>query len=271
MSNLISSQTRYNTVEILLTEEITAPASVQLYGEYSSIFKEEGKWTQGIYKLPDGTTWTYNEPDAIIIVKRKSLQVRVEPLTRSHDTIQLLDNNKHVYLSTGRFLTPEESTIGFELNMGAKITGAKDDDLYNGFSSFNLHDLEAGFGFAFLTNGIEYSTVYFRQAPQGVVSRNPNFPRFFAIYDEHPLKTLEEGRHRFSITYSKKDSKAEWFLDGESVNYQDGIPDPISSFVMSIGIGTDIDLEPTGSRSIRGQGIIGEWSQIKITGLSSPQ
>ncbi len=248
---------------------MTAPAAIQHYGEYSSVFKENGKWTQGIYKLPDGTTWAYNEPDAIIIVKRNRLQVRVEPLKRSHDTIQLLDNNKHVYLSTGRFLTPEESTINFELNLGAKITDAKDDDLYNGFSAFNLHDLEGGLGFAFLTNGTEYSTVYFRQTPQGFVSRNPNFPRFFAIYDERPLIPLEEGLHRFAINYSKRDSRAEWLLDGESVNYQDGIPDPISSFVMSIGIGTDIDLGSNGSRSLQGQGITGEWSQIKITGLAS--
>lgn len=253
-----------------MTEEIEAPESIQ-YGEFSSIFKEDGKWTHGVYKLPDGTTWIYNEPEAVIIVQRKRLRVRVDRLSRSHDTIQLLDNSKHVYLSTAKFSTPDEGSISFDLGMGARVRGAKDNDLYNGFTAFNLHDLEGGFGFGFLTNGIEYATLYFRQAPAGVSSKNPLYPRFFAIYDEHPLSPLSEGLHQFTISYSKSKDYAEWLLDGERVNYQDSIPDPINSFVTSIGIMTDIDLGPTGSQSLQGQGITGEWSPVKIIGLPTPK
>jgi uncharacterized protein DUF6081 len=250
---------------IFLTEEIVAPAAIQLYGEYSSIFKEEGKWTQGIYKLPDNTTWTYNEPDAVIIVKRNSLQVRIEHLTRSHDTIQLLDNTKHLYLSTAKFPTPEDGTISFEIEMNAKVAGAKNNDLYNGFTAFNLHDLEGGFGLSFLTNGTEYATLYSRQTPSGITSRNPTYPRFFEIYNERPLTPLPEGKHRFTINYTKKKEYAEWLLDGERVNYQDRIPDPITAFNLSLGIMTAVDLGPNGSQSLHGQGITGEWSIAKIT------
>ncbi len=245
-----------------MTEEITTPANIQQYGEYSSIFKEEGKWTQGIYKLPDGTTWTYNEPDAIIIVKRNTLQVRIEHLTRNHDTIQLLDNTKHLYLSTAKFPTPEDATITFEIEMNAKVTGAKDNDLYNGFTAFNLHDLEGGYGFSFLTNGTEYATLYSRQTPTGATSKNPTYPRFFEIYNEQPLP---EGKHRYTINYTKKRDYAEWLLDGERVNYQDRIPDPINSFNISIGIMTAVELGPNGSQSLHGQGVTGEWSTAKIT------
>ena len=248
-----------------MTEEIQGPETT-LYGEFSSIFKEDGKWTLGVYKLPDGTSWTYNEPDAVIIVQRNHLRVHAEPLTRSHDTIQLLDNSKHVYLSTAKFPAPEEGTISFELQMDAKINGAKDNDLYNGFTAFNFHDLEGGFGFGFLTNGTEYASLYSRQAPAGISSKNPSYPRFFEIYDEHPLRPLPEGLHHFTITYSKKKDYAEWLLDGERVNYQDRIPDPINSLIISIGIMTAVDLGPSGSQSLQGQGIIGEWSQVKIAG-----
>ncbi len=252
-----------------MTEEIAAPAAIQLYGEYSSIFKEEGKWTQGIYRLPDGTTWTYNEPDAIIIVQRNRLRVRVEPLTRSHDTIQLLDNTKHLYMSTAKFPTPEEGTISFEIEMAAKVSGAKDNDLYNGFTAFNLHDLEGGFGFSFLTNGREYATLYSRQAPAGTTSKNPAYPRFFEIYNEHPLSPIPERQHHFTIAYTKRKDYSEWLLDGERVNYQDRIPDPINSFVLSIGIMTAVELGPNGSQSLHGQNITGEWSIAKITAPQS--
>ncbi len=250
-----------------MAEEMEAPPNIQLYGEYSSIFKTDGKWTLGVYKLPDGTSQTYNEPDAVIIVQRNRLRIRAEPLTRSHDTIQQLDNNKHVYLSTSKFPTPDEGIISFEVRMQAKVTNAKDNDLYNAFTSFGLHDLEAGFGFSFLTNGLEYATLYSREAPTGATSRNPTYPRFFHIYDEH---TLTEGQHQFTINYNKSKNTVEWLLDGEKVNYQDAIPDPINNLNISLGLKAAIDLGPNGSQSLHGQGITGEWSQVKITG-PSPQ
>ncbi len=250
-----------------MTVEIPAPESL-VYGEFSSIFKEGGKWTRGEYKLPDGTAWIYNEPDAVLRIQRDHLRVRADPLRRSHDTIQILDDAKHLYQSTKRFPTPEEGGISFDIEMDAKVTGAKNNDLYNGFVVFGLTDLEGGFGLAFLTNGIEYATLYARHTPLNVTSQNPSYPRFFEIHDEHSLPPLEEGRHHYTITYSREKSRVEWLVDGEHANYQDNIPDPINTFAVEIGLMTAVELGPNGSRSLQGQGITGEWSELKITSPS---
>ncbi len=247
-----------------MTEEIQAPETI-LYGEFSSIFKEDGKWTLREHKLPDGTVWTCSEPDAIITVQRNRLRVRTEPLRRFHDTNQQIDNSKHVYSSTTKFQAPEKGIISFELQMRASVTGAKSEDLYNGFTTFALFDQEGGFGLGFLTNGLEYATIYARQIPPSIASRNPAYPRLFEIYDEHPLASAREGSQSFTITYDKQQNRADWLIDGENANYQDAIPDPINSFSVELGLMTGVELGPDGSRSLQGQGITGEWSAVKIT------
>ncbi|TMG40479.1 MAG: hypothetical protein E6H92_02770, partial [Chloroflexi bacterium] len=60
-------------------------------------------WEMGGFTLPDGTVWKYREPNATVIVEGDRLRVRANPLTRSHDKLQVLDNAKHMYYSTARF------------------------------------------------------------------------------------------------------------------------------------------------------------------------
>jgi len=83
----------------------TARVETITYGNFRSIITgEDPTWQIGGFSLPDGTEWKYREPNATVIVEHTKLRVRASPLSRSHDRIQVLDNAKHMYFSTTKFI-----------------------------------------------------------------------------------------------------------------------------------------------------------------------
>src|SRR5712691_1061467 len=83
----------------MVQASIAAPPRIEteVYGDFRSIITAiNPTWEMGGFTLPDGTVWKYREPNATVIVEGDRLRVRANPLTRSHDKVQVLDNAKHM-------------------------------------------------------------------------------------------------------------------------------------------------------------------------------
>jgi len=56
-----------------------------------------------------------------------------------------------------------------------------------------------------------------------------------------------------------------WWVDGALVNEERDVPDKIRGFTLAMGLMTEKDIREGKSTSLHGQGLIGEWSESRIT------
>ena len=233
----------------------------ETYGDFTSIVGEKPSWVIGGFPQRDGTFWEYREPDAVAVVQNGRLRVAVRELTRRHDTVQILDNAKHMFFSARTFDVPTDGGVSFELEMRSQCSGTTPGDLYDGFVSFNLLDFTQGGALDWFVGHDRVAPVYARLPFPGVVAADAKPLKYFAMFDELPHEPA--ARRRVRIAYDRALDECRWWLDGEQV-WRYTLPVKLSGFLAALGIMTEKDLSPDGSVSVHGQGILGEWSPLEI-------
>ncbi len=251
----------------------TAPSGASTetitYGNFRSIITGiEPSWQIGGFALPDGTQWRYREPNATVIVEHEKLRVRANPLSRSHDRIQVLDNAKHMYFSTARFRPPDDGTISVELSIAGRRHNGRAGDLYDGMATVNLLDFDSGAAIDFFATNDRLATVYGRVLFPGVDATPPadlNRPTYFCIFNELDVPTSAGQTHLYRITYDKANDELRWFIDGNEVDHHREVPFKMESFLVALGLMTEKPIDEDHSISLHGQGLTGEWSPVTIT------
>jgi hypothetical protein len=240
--------------------------SQTVYGDFADILKPDSKWVQAGFPTPDGF-WEYREPDALVLVQNSRLRVAAVPLTRSHDSVQILDNAKHMYFSRERFEVPDEGEISVETEITARIMNGTPNDLYDGFVSLNLLDFTTGLALDFFVCNEKFATVYARLPFPGTTldeGTATGKPRAFAVFKELPLPKGPQQPHRYRITYSKAGDTVSWYVEDDLVNHESGVPVKMDGFLCALGLMTEKDIRDGKSASLHGQGIVGEWAPLTI-------
>ena len=232
----------------------------EVYGGYTTLVSDDPAWTIAGFDLPDGTRWEYREPDAVAVVQNGRLRVRAT-LSRKNDHVQILDNAKHMFFSTRRFLVPANGGISFELTMRSRIDGTTPGDLYDGFVSFNLLDFSQGAALDWFVGHDRVAPVHARLPFPGVEAEDARPMKFFALFDE--LEHTPGAERRVKIAYDRARDRATWWLDGDEI-WSAPVPVKLNWFIAALGIMTEKDLTPSGSVSVHGQRIVGEWSPLEI-------
>ncbi len=240
-------------------------AEERVIGDFHRLLEADSPWVQGGFMLPDGTTWEHREPNAVVLVRNGWLQVAAVPYTRRHDSIQILDNAKHMYFSRERFAVPEGGRITFEIQVAARTVGTRPGDLYDGYVSWNLLDLETGWAFDFFTGGDLVATVFGRLPFPGARLPDTGKARAFCMFHElHDLPTAQGQVHAYRITYDQGAGVVEFEADGRVVDRYEQVPDRITGFTAALGLMSEIDIEDGRSVSCHGQGVIGRWSPMRV-------
>lgn len=243
----------------------TAAEGVTVLGGFADIMKDDGPWMVGGFALPDGTRWDYREPGAIVLAQAGKLRVTVPRLTRSHDRVQFLDNAKHMYFSRERVpVNPDGETV-FDISIRATGFNTRPRDLYDGFVSWNLLDLETGFAIDFFISNDTIATVYARLPFPGVPEPTTGETKYFALFKELDIPTAPAQPHDYRIVYDRAEDTFVWYVDGAEVNRETRVPDKIAGFTVALGLMTEKDIGPQGSTSLHGQGLMGEWSEVRVS------
>jgi hypothetical protein len=235
-----------------------------LLGNFQTILSESGTWKMGGFPLPDGSFYEFREPEAVVIVRNDELYVRVNPFTKSHPSVQFLDNAKHMYYSNDPVKVPEDGSISFTWKMRSRPIGTEMNDLYDGFVSVNLLDFTTGAALDFFAGNDKYASVYGVLPFPGVQVPQTDKTRYFCIFKEeqnfHPREWNE-----YQITYHRSADEVVFHVNGKLVRKETNVPIKFNEFTVALGLMTEKDLSPEGSTSLHGQGIIGEWSPMKIS------
>ncbi|MNJ38430.1 DUF6081 family protein [Paenibacillus fonticola] len=235
----------------------------RVIGDFHTILNEGQVWKIGGFPLPDGSFWEYREPDAVVIVRNGILYVRA-PLSRQHDRIQILDNAKHMYYSVEEFKVPEHGEISFELDIRARTQNTVPGDLYDGYVSLNLLDFSTGAALDFFAGNDKYASVYAVLPFPGVEVPASDKTRFFCIFKEDTDFKAREF-NTYKITYNRAADEVVFYVNGNEVRREQGVPVKFNQFTIALGIMTEKDLTPEGSVSVHGQTVIAEYSPVKVT------
>jgi hypothetical protein len=223
-------------------------------------------WIPAGFPMANGGFWTYQEPDAVVVVQNDRLRVAAVPFTRAHDETQFFDNAKHMYFSTSSFEAPKGGRLTVEWEMSALVIGGRgDDDLYDGFVSFHLMDLAAGVAIDVFTANRVLATVYARLPfPGANAPRREGGPRYFSLFDEFRGLTEPGQSHRYAIVYDRGEATLEWFMDEKLLKKEAKVPD-IGRSILALGMMTEKDIVPgKGSVSCHGQGAVATWGGIRV-------
>jgi hypothetical protein len=242
--------------------EVITMAQERQIGDFHTILSEDDVWKIGGFPLPDGSFWSYREPNAVVIVRNGILYVRA-PLSREHDKIQILDNAKHMYYSAEPVDVPEQGEISFELQIRARSSNTTAGDLYDGFVSLNLLDFSTGGALDFFAGNDKYASVYAVLPFPGVQVPETDKTRYFCIFKEDTNFTPREF-NTYRITYNRGNDEVVFFVNGEEVRREKNVPVKFNRFTIALGIMTEKDLGPEGSVSVHGQTVIGEWTPITV-------
>ncbi len=234
-------------------------------GDYHRILEPDSQWELGGFALPDGSTWQYKEPSAVVLVRNGVLQVAAVPYTRGNDRVQILDNAKHMYFSKQRFEVPAGGRITFEIEIAARTVGTQPGNLYDGYVSWNLLDLTTGWALDFFTGGDTIATVYGRLPFPGAAVPDTGNARAFCMFNElKNLPTKQGQKHAYRITYDQGTDSVEFGADGKVVDRYENVPDKIAGFTAALGLMSEIDIVEGKSVSCHGQGVVGQWGPMRV-------
>jgi len=246
--------------------ENTAHEEVIEYSNFASIVTGEGDWIAGGFPQRDGSFWRFQEPGAVVIVQDGFLRVAAVPYTRKHDTIQFLDNAKHMYFSARQFVPPARGAISFSLDLAATIVGTARRDLYDGFVSFNVLDFTTGAALDFFVGNDTIATVYGRLPFPGVpAAPDTDGPKYFCLFEENRDATSPGQLHHFEIVYDSVADRVTYLVDGAEVRGYSNVPFKLGPCTLALGLMSEKDIAPgKGSVSLHGQGAVGKWGNIRV-------
>ena len=253
----------------LNTREPTLDASkrstIKTHVDYATILRQDSLWLPGAIKLADKTTWTYLEPDARVTVKSGHLSIQVTPFTRRHDSIQTLDNSKHLYFSAGNYPAEIQDEVEYEVSMSAQGINMRGGEIYDGFAAFHLLDTDSGVAADFFAGNDSVAIAYSRPKVVENIGRTPKERKYLAVFNEVSIKTVAGQLHDYQITYNPEERRLSWRVDGELVSEEKNVPLRVKSFKLGLGVMTAKTI--TGGRSVsnHGQGMIGNWSPIIVS------
>lgn len=236
------------------------------YSNFASAITGEGDWIPAGFPLPDGTFWQYQEPDAVVIVQEGFLRVAAVPYSRHHDSIQILDNAKHMYFSARSFAPPAGGSISFSLDMAATIVSGRAGDLYDGFVSFNVLDFSTGAALDFFAGNDVFATVYGKLPFPGVpAAACAHGPRYFCLFEESRRAEAPGQLHHYEIVYDSAADSITYLADGAEVRRYSNVPFKLGACTLAMGLMSEKDIVAgRGSVSCHGQGAVGKWGNIRI-------
>lgn len=237
--------------------------TLKIYEDFTGGKLNPEKWF--ILELPAGEDqiWRYAEPGTRITVADATVELDIPRFETYNDQVQIFDNGKQVYFSVADFKLPDQGDAVFQVEMAAENHAGNPDDYRDGFTAFNIVDLNNGAVFDFIATGKRLFALHERL---GLPTVPPE--EVYTHIIEAPLTSLttEPGQfHEYKLVLNRATRSAKWFIDGVRVYYQDNVE--IFPEVVKIGWGI-FTLHPHRngrSTALRGQGMRGQWRNFRYS------
>jgi hypothetical protein len=231
----------------------------ETYEDFSSGSLSDERWGIKQVPQPDGSVWQYQEPNARYRFSNGALEIRVPRFEKFHNANQNFDNAKILILSERVFAVPQNGSLIVSARVSAEKLGGRANDFRDGFVSLNVVEFETGLVLDLLATGERLGALWERMPA--------NAPNSFLHVVDAPLHSppTSPGQwHDFAICINSSDRSAQWRVDGKLLMEVNGVPAVPTNVRIGMGILTIQPLTAAGSNSLRGQGMVGRWTNLRI-------
>lgn len=230
-----------------------------LYDSFTGPVLDRARWNHLEYPMPDGTSWECAEPRARTKFANGTLTVEVDRFENEHPA-QIIDNCKHVLLSSSSFPVPETGEITISAQIAATSIKATPFDYRDGFASLIAIEPSTGLVFDLAATTDQILAIHERLP---VADGVPCFTRMVG----DPLAKLATGPglfHHFRMTFNASAGSVKWYVDDALLFEAVGVAIPASVHI-GLGMFTLHQVGATQSRSLHGQGLHASWRDVQVT------
>lgn len=235
------------------------------YDDFSGAELDPARWMYLEYPMPDGPSWRCAEPNARETMGGGTFTIDVPRFELAHDQVQIIDNPKHLVLSTEVFPVPDTGVVSFAVDMAATSVNGDEHDYRDGFAAFNVLDIDTGWVFDVAASSNHVYAIY-EMLPVPEAQAVP-----FTYVSNNPISPLHTGpgeSHRCEVQLDRGNSSARWLVDDAVIFAADGVRIP-SGVRVGLGLFTLHPIVDGKSRSLRGQGMSASWSNLTVPTASS--
>jgi Family of unknown function (DUF6081) len=238
---------------------VHATSVAQLYDSFTGPELDTARWRHLEYPMPDGPSWVCAEPHARTSVADGALTVEIDRFELEHPA-QLIDNCKHVLLSTESFRLPDSGTMTIAADVTATSVNATPHEHRDGFASLIVIEVSTGLVFDLAATSDRVFAIHERLPVSDAM------PCFTRIVDD-PLAGLASGPatvHHCSITFDTAARTVRWMVDDTLLFDAAGVQMP-QEINVGLGIFTLHPVGAHGSRSLHGQGMHATWRDVRVS------
>jgi hypothetical protein len=231
-----------------------------IYDDFSAGQLNPELWAKGEMWDGDKLVWRWIDPGLKTVVSSGRLTLAVERYSLGHDTVQIFDNPKALYLSKQAWPVGRRP-VKFSCTLAADCTGDLD-DICNGFASFNVLDFATGTVMDIVANGRRLWSITERLDIPGLAGPPAPFS------DSHDLGVASAPglEHEVAVSYDPQAGEVGYFVDGAE-RQRRALPTRPASLMLGLGLITLRPLENGRSVSCQGQGGLGRWGRIAVEEL----
>jgi hypothetical protein len=234
------------------------------YDTFTAGAVDPGKWQVLQLPTPDGSLWSYGDPEARVEARDGTLHITVNPFRLKHDTVHMLDDPKHLLVTTEPIPVAEGSRTTISVEMACENYNGNPDDLLDGWTGLVVADFSTGMIFDWMLSATRVGALYERLPIPGITPEGGSF----SYVVQSPFVAINTpGRfRRYEVTLDRTGRSAEWRVDG-SLFYRTGsIPVDVGSVTLGLIVCTLLPPDPErGSVSVHGQGARGSWRHLNVT------
>ena len=232
-----------------------------VYDDFTSPQVDPARWELAAFRAPDGSLAQCVDRNAVITTGDGALTVDIQPFSRFHDQVPILNNPKLLYQSTRRFPTPAGSVVQFETDLAVTTYGQIPWNLRDAFGTINLLDYTTGMVLDFAASNDTFFVVYERLLLPDVTTPADYFAHRVVL----EIDTAPGMAHHVAIRYERDTNHAEWLVDGKRMYWAE-VPVPIEGFALGMGLFSSREIHKfTRAEREHGQGATGRWMPWTIT------
>lgn len=231
-----------------------------VYDDFSSGSLNPELWAKGEIRDGEKLVWRWIDPAFRTVVSSGRLTLAVERYSLSHDTVQIFDNPKVLFLST-RAWPVGQRPLKFSCTLAADCTGDLD-DIRNGFASFNVLDFATGTVMDIVANGRKLWSITERLAIPGLGEPTPPYSDCYGL----EAASSPGQEHEVAVVYDPWAGEVSYQVDGAE-RQRRALPTRPASLMLGMGLITLRPIENGRSVSCQGQGGLGRWGRIAVEEL----
>ncbi len=232
------------------------------YDTFTAGSLDTSKWVPLQLPTPDGSMWSYGDPQAKVEAHGGTMSVTVNPFRLKHDAVHMLDDPKHLLVTTQPIPIPA-SGAKISAEMAAENYNGNPDDITDGWIGLVVGDFSTGMIFDWMLSSTRVGALYERLPIPGVT---PDGGSFSYLVQSPFVSINKSGEFRAcEIELNPRARTAEWSVDGKPFFKTSDIPVEVQSVTLGLIVCTLKPTGPQGSTSVHGQGAKGSWRHLKVT------